>query len=88
LWSLYTPVSDSGEPKHLMKFAERLVDGKFEWRFASQLRFPYWALNMKQLYQLLSQANVYLRHHPADASIDNALTEADSQFSECEPNSE
>jgi hypothetical protein len=38
-----------------MKFAERLADGKFEWRFASHPRFPYWALNMKQRHQLLSQ---------------------------------
>ena len=55
--------------KHLMKFAERLADGKFEWRFASHPRFPYWALNMKQRHQLLSQANVYLRQHPADANM-------------------
>ncbi|CAB4017851.1 ATP-dependent DNA helicase PIF1, partial [Paramuricea clavata] len=55
--------------KHLMKFAERLVDGKFEWRFASRPRFPYWALNMKQRHQLLSQANVHLRQHPADANM-------------------
>ncbi|CAB4033970.1 Hypothetical predicted protein, partial [Paramuricea clavata] len=55
--------------KHLMKFAESLADGKFEWRFASHPRFPYWALNMKQRHQLLSQANVYLRQHPADANM-------------------
>ncbi|CAB4023269.1 ATP-dependent DNA helicase pif1 [Paramuricea clavata] len=55
--------------KHLMKFAERLADGKFEWRFASHPRFPYWALNMKQRHQLLSQANVYLRQHAADANM-------------------
>ena len=54
---------------NLMKFAERLADGKFEWRFASHPRFPYWALNMKQRHQLLSQANVYLRQHPADANM-------------------
>jgi hypothetical protein len=54
--------------KHL-KFAERLADGKFEWRFASHPWFPYWALNMKQRHQLLSQANVYLRQHPADANM-------------------
>ena len=52
--------------KHLMKFAERLADGKFE---CSHPRFPYWALNMKQRHQLLSQANVYLRQHPADANM-------------------
>ena len=55
--------------KHLMKFAERLANGKFEWRFASHPRFPYWALNMKQRHQLLSQANIYLRQHPADANM-------------------
>ncbi len=39
------------------------------WRFASHPRFPYWALNIKQRHQLLSQANVYLRQHPADANM-------------------
>ena len=34
--------------KHLIKFANKLENGKFEWRFASHPRFPYWALNMKQ----------------------------------------
>ena len=55
--------------KHLIKFAEKLGHGKFEWRFASHPRFPYWALNMKQQHQLLSQANIYLRQHPADANM-------------------
>ncbi len=55
--------------KHLIKFAEKLENGKFEWRFASHPRFPYWALNMKQRHQLLSQANIYLRQHPADANL-------------------
>ena len=54
--------------KHLMKFAE-FTNGKFEWRFALHPRFPYWALNMKQRHQLLSQANIYLRQHPADANM-------------------
>ncbi len=53
--------------KHLIKFAEKLENGKFEWRFASHPRFPYWALNMKQRHQLLSQAK-YLSH-PADANM-------------------
>ena len=35
----------------------------------SHPRFPYWVLNMKQRHQLLSQANVYLRQHPADANM-------------------
>ena len=55
--------------KHLMRFAEMLTNGKFEWRFATHPRFPYWALNMKQRHQLLSQANIYLRQHPADAHM-------------------
>ena len=54
--------------KHLMKFAE-FTNGKFEWRFASHPCFPYWALNMKRRHQLLSQANIYLRQHPADVNI-------------------
>ena len=51
-----------------MKFVE-YTNGKFEWRFASHPRFPYWALNMKQQHQLLSQANIYLHQHPADANM-------------------
>ena len=45
------------------------MPGKFEWRFAFHPRFPYWALNMKQRHQVLSQANIYLRHHPVDANM-------------------
>ncbi len=55
--------------KHLIKFAKKLENGKFEWRFASHPRFPYWALNMKQWHQLLSQANIYLCQLPADANM-------------------
>ena len=53
--------------KHLMRFAENAHDTK--WRFASHPRFPYWALNMKQRHNLLSQANVYLKQHPSDARL-------------------
>ena len=55
--------------KHSIKFAERLSDGKYRWRFASHPRFPYWARDMKQRHQLLSQANIYLRQHPTDANM-------------------
>ena len=47
--------------KHLIKFAERLPNGKCTWTFASHPIFPYWALDMKQWHQLLSQANTYLQ---------------------------
>ena len=55
--------------KHLVKFAERLPNGKYRWRFASHPRFRYWALDMKQRHKLLSQSNVYLHQHPADANM-------------------
>ena len=55
--------------KHLMKFAVRLANGKFQWRFASHPRFPYWALNMKQRHQVLSQTNIYLHQHLADGNM-------------------
>ena len=32
-------------------------------------RFPYWALNMKQRHELLSQSKVYIQQHPCDASL-------------------
>ncbi len=38
-------------------------------RFASHPRYPYWALNMKQRHQLLSQAKIYLRHNLSDANL-------------------
>ncbi len=43
--------------------------GQIRWRFASHPRFPYWALNMKQRHQLLSQAKIYLHQHPRDANL-------------------
>ena len=54
--------------KHLIRFAE-IVNNKAVWRFASHPRFPYWALNMKQRHHLLTQANVYLKQNPADATL-------------------
>ena len=54
--------------KHLIRYAE-VVDGRNQWRFASHLRFPYWALNMKMRHQLISQTSIYLHHHPADSNL-------------------
>jgi hypothetical protein len=61
-------VSLSDAFKHLISFGET-VDGKIVWRFASHPRFMYWALNMKQRHQVLSQANVYMKQHPKDATL-------------------
>ena len=55
--------------KHLIKCADLSTDGIFTWRFASHPRFPYWALNMKQRHQLLSQARIYLTQNPEDANL-------------------
>ena len=55
--------------KHLIKYADLSTDGTFTWRFASHPRFPYWALNMKQGHQLLSQARIYLTQNPEDANL-------------------
>ena len=54
--------------KHLIRYADK-VDGNFVWRFANHPRFPYWALNMKQRHQLISQSTVYLQQHPSDAQL-------------------
>ena len=54
--------------KHLIRYAD-VVDGVFWWRFASHPRFPYWALNMKQGHQLISQTSVFLHQHPSDAQL-------------------
>ena len=55
--------------KHLIKYADLSTNGTFTWRFASHPRFPYWALNMKQRHQLLSQARIYLSQNPEDANL-------------------
>ena len=54
--------------KHLVSFGE-IVNNKIVWRFASHPRFMYWALNMKQRHQVLSQANVYMKQYPNDAAL-------------------
>lgn len=55
--------------KHLIKYGEIIKDNVKSWRFANHPRFPYWALNMKQRHQLLSQAKIYLQQNPADANL-------------------
>ena len=55
--------------KHLMRYGDTSPEGNPRWRFASHPPFPYWALNMKQRHQLLSQSKVYLRKTPADAHL-------------------
>lgn len=44
--------------KHLIKFDEVHDGCNTNWRLASHPRFPYWALNMKQRHQLLSQSSI------------------------------
>lgn len=55
--------------KHLLRYGDTTPEGSPRWRFASHPRFPYWALNMKQRHQLLSQSKVYLQRTPADANL-------------------
>ena len=55
--------------KHFIKYADLSANGTITWRFASHPRFPYWALNMKQRHQLLSQARIYLTQNPEDANL-------------------
>ena len=55
--------------KHLIKYADLSPLQTFTWRSASHPRFPYWALNMKQRHQLLSQARIYLTQNPQDAIL-------------------
>jgi hypothetical protein len=52
--------------KHLERYCDILPNGHFCWRFASHPRFPYWALNMKQRHELLSQSKIYIQQHPCD----------------------
>lgn len=51
-----------------MRYADKKGD-VLHWRFSSHLRFPYWALNMKQRHHLIAQSSVDLHKHPADAQL-------------------
>ena len=56
--------------KHLERYCDTLLpNGQFYWRFASHPRFPYWALNMRQRHELLTQSKVYIQQHPCDANL-------------------
>ena len=55
--------------KHLVKYADVSTNETFTWQFASHPRFPYWALNMKQRHQLLSQARIYFTQNLEDANL-------------------
>ena len=61
-------MSSTDSFKHFEKYGE-ISASHLSWRFATHPRFPYWALNMKQHHQLLSQAKVYLQHHSEDARL-------------------
>ena len=62
-------VSLSEAFKHLIKYADLDTSGLIRWRFASDPRFPYWCLNIKQRHQLLGQAKIYIQQHPHDAHL-------------------
>ena len=72
-----------------MKFAERLADGNFEWRFASQPQFPYWALSIRNNgiscchRRMFTYVNILLMQ-----TYDKGRIEPDGQFHECKPNGE
>ena len=63
------PVSLADAFKHLMKYSDTSPDGTSRWRFASHPRFPYWALNMKQRHNLLSQSKIYLKQNTSDGNL-------------------
>ena len=50
--------------KHLIKYVDCSTTGTF-----SHPRFSYWAPNMKQRHQLLSQARIYLTQNPEDSNL-------------------
>ena len=54
--------------KHLLKFAEK-KNGKWHYRFANHLRFPYWALKMIQRKRTPDQCSIYLKQNPGDAHL-------------------
>lgn len=66
--SCHRYVSFTDAFKHLIQFSEK-IDGTMHWRFASYPRFPYWALNMKERHQLISQSTIYLQRHLSDAQL-------------------
>jgi hypothetical protein len=62
-------VSHTDGFKHLIRYGEITPDNQNCWRFASHPRFRFWALNMKQRHQLLSQAKIYFQQNPEDANL-------------------
>ena len=59
--------------KHLMKYGELSSSGVLTWRFASHPRFPYWALNMRQQNQTLSQSRIFVSQNPQDALLTSSV---------------
>ena len=51
------PVSLTEAFKHLIKYADVVIGQLKKWCFATHPQFLYWAVNMKQCYQLLSQTS-------------------------------
>ena len=54
--------------KHLLKFGENR-NGKWLYRFASDPRFAYWALNMIQRKRILQQTSIFLKQNPGEAHL-------------------
>ena len=63
------PVSLADSFKHLIKYSDYSPEGTHRWRFASHPRFHYWALNMIQRHQLLSQSKIYMQQNPAEVDL-------------------
>ena len=62
-------VSLSDSFKHLMRYSDMSPNATFRWRFASHPRFPFWAMNMKQRHQLISQSKIFMQRNPNDANL-------------------
>ena len=66
---LHRDVPFNDRIKHLLKFAETTVNGKFYFRFASHPRFSYWALNMIQRKRTMQQTAVFFKQNPGEAHL-------------------
>ena len=54
--------------QHLLKFAEK-VDESWFYRFASHLRFSYWALDMIHRRRTLQQSTIFLKQNPGQSHL-------------------
>ena len=66
--SLYRDIQRGEKIKHPLKFGEK-KNGRWIYRFASHLRFAYWAFNKIERTRILQQTGIFLKQNPEEAHL-------------------